>query len=270
MTVTKMMHGYGEKMTEEWVLFWYQCLSENIDYSSYCSAAARDDKKTCASLEEKFPLLPELLNDFGPPLGWPREGISGDAWKEWFAPRRHLFIQEIEQIEDGVTVAPEVGYALLRVPLQPTARATLAMVRDHLDRLYATAEQTVAPPPKYKLHMRGRRIACGYEQVRQAVHTSTVSYAIDKSGDYVSLRTAIVNFLRGELDNMGWRMSTPARAKLMKEGGDLDEDTYEKFRVRVNKCRRDFEALSQNAIHGRFPDTTRRSDSEVMDHFWGE
>lgn len=258
------------QMTEEWVLFWYQCLSENQTYSEYCSAAERGDKQTCAKLAKKFPLLPELCTDFGPPLGWPRGGVNGEDWREWFTPKRHLFMQAVEQVSTDATIVPTDGYLLLRIPLQQTAAATSALVRDHLNRLYATAEQTAAPAPKYRLHLRGQRVACGYEQVRQAVHTSTVSYAIDERGEYVPIRTAIVNFLRGELSNMGWKMSTPAKAALMKVGGDVDEDTYEKFRVRVNKCRRDFAALSQNALHGRFPDITPRNDSEVNDQSWGE
>jgi len=257
-------------MTEEWVLFWYQCLSQNLTYSEYCSAAERGDRKTCARLAKKFPLLPELCEDFGPPLGWPIGGVKGEAWKSWFAPKRHLFMQAVEQMAGEVTVAPENGYAFLRVPLLPTAQATLALVRDHLNRLYATGERTVAPLPKYRLHLRGKRVACGYEQVRQAVHTSTVSYAINEDGEYVSIRQAVVGFLRGELKNMGWQIDAKTREELVRPGGDLDDDAYEKFRVRVNKCRRDFIALSQNALHGRFPDTTPRTDSEVMDQFWGE
>ena len=31
------------EMTEEWVSFWYQCLSQNIDYSLYCDARVSGD-----------------------------------------------------------------------------------------------------------------------------------------------------------------------------------------------------------------------------------
>lgn len=258
------------QITEEWVLFWYQCLSENLTYTRYCSATETGDEKTCGQLEKAFPLLPELFKDFGAPLGWPRGGVDGTDWKDWFTPRRHLFLQEVEQVGADTTEAPLEGYVTLRIPLQSSAEATSALVREHLHRLYASTAPKPASLPKYRLNMRGRRIACGYEQVRQAVHTSTVSYVFDQDYEYVNLRRAISNFVRGELDSLGWQMGVKERAELMKPGGCLDDDAYERFRARVDKCRRDFVALSQNALHGRFPDVTPRGDSDVMDQFWGE
>lgn len=258
------------QMTEEWALFWRQCLTENLTYSEYCSAVARGDKKTCARLAKTFPLLPELVKDFGPSLGWPRGGVSGEDWREWFEPKRHLFMQAVEQLGEGAKTEQTEGYVLLRVPLQPTVTATTALVRNHLNYLYSMAPPAPAPSPKYQLYLRRQRVASGYKRVKQAVHTSTVSYAIDEHGEYVSVRQAIVNFLLDEHDSMGWRMNTPAKAALMKKGGDRDDAIYEKFRVRVDRARRDFVALSQNALHGRFPDLTPRDDSEVIDQFWGE
>lgn len=158
---------------------------------------------------------------------------------------------------------------MLRVPLQESSEATMALVREYVDHLYLAGVSSVAPRTKYQLHMRGNRIACGYQQVRQAVHTSTVSYAIDPlTYDYLPIRQVIVSFLRGELDHMGWSIGTKSRRQLMEEG-TLDEDNFENFKVRINKCRRDFVALSQNVIRGRFPDITPYPESRVMDQFWG-
>lgn len=257
-------------MTEEWVLFWYQCLSENLDYSEYCSAMRDGDFARSQKLESRFPLLPELYGDFGGLFGWPEKGVQGGDWKEWFEPKRHLFLQSVEEVAAGAVPTLVEGHVLLRVPLQVSAEATSALVHDYLNRKYSLESPASAPISKYRLHTRGNRIACGYQQVRQAVHTSTVSYAIDPvTFDYLPIRQVIVNFLRGELDNMGWSISVECRKRLL-DHGTLDEDTFENFKVRINKCRRDFMALSQNVIRGRFPDLTPYPDSRVMDQFWGE
>lgn len=204
-----------EKITEEWVLFWYQCLSENLDYSDYCSAQERGEIAACQKLESQFPLLPELHRDFGSLTGWPNGGIQGPAWKAWFEPRRHLFIQSVEEVKEGTELSSIEGSIMLRVPLQESSEATMALVREYVDHLYLAGVSSVAPRTKYQLHMRGNRIACGYQQVRQAVHTSTVSYAIDPlTYDYLPIRQVIVSFLRGELDHMGWSIGTKSRRLL--------------------------------------------------------
>lgn len=257
------------QMNEEWVSFWYQCLSENSDYSSYCSAREQGNSARCLELERRFDCVAEIYADFGPLDGWPDGGITSQRWKSWFLPRKHLFMPDVRELVDLDTSTPTRGELVLAIPLQSSVDGTVDAVRQYLDSLYR--ERVVVPPapPKYQLRMSGIRVAHGFEQVRQAVLTSLRSYAFHpETMEYVSIKECTIEFLRHELDNLGWTLDPVARQELM-EHGQISEDRYEGFKVRINKCRRDFKAFASNVMRKSFPDD-RAFGSDVIDQFLGE
>lgn len=75
-------------MTEEWVSHWYQCLTQNIDYSLYCDARDSGNEVQCAAYEARFDRVRDIYDDFGTLDGWPDAGMQSALWQEWFEPRR--------------------------------------------------------------------------------------------------------------------------------------------------------------------------------------
>ena len=255
-------------MTEEWVSFWYQCLSENMDYSAYCNARAEGQSQTCKDYEARFPKIETLYEDFGPLDGWPDGGIKSARWKAWFEPRRQLFIADVREVISPSEYQPDPSRLLLTIPLHSDEATTLSAVKSFFETYYRTHKVATDAQPKYRLNTKDGRVAHGYEKVRQACLTSYRSYTFDDDFEYRDVKDVICHFLKNEIDDLGWSMKDEVRQELMTHG-TMNPDSYEIFRVRVNKCRREFSALSRGALNGRFPDDTY-FESEVLDQFRGE
>lgn len=253
-------------MTEEWVSFWHQCLAMNIDYSLYCDAKYAGDSKKCESYEARFDHISEIYQDFGPLELWPEGGMASKQWQEWFKPRKHLFMASAKIVSDLTTARPLQGHLLIDVELQSDASATLELVDKLLADHYKQHAPTPPKPPKYALHLKDGQLTHGYEKVRQACASVARSYRYDP----VTLEErrhvdAITDFIRHELDNMGWTLDPVSRKELM-EFGRLSEQRLNSFKAMINRCRRDFQAMARNTIRGRFPDDTP-FDSTVLDLF---
>ena len=78
----------------------------------------------------------------------------------------------------------------------------------------------------------------------------------------------MIEFLKHEIDALGWTLDPRARTRLMNEDY-LSPESFENFKARINKLRRDMKALAQNTIRGVFPDLTPY-DARVIDQFTGE
>ena len=257
-------------MTEEWVSFWYLCLNENLDYSRYCEARKKSDAVTRAELERRFDKIAEIYDDFGEMQGWPPLGIDDPRWKAWFEPRRHLFMVEPQEVGQPALYKSQPQHLLLAIPLHPEIDQTVKAVKVFLEGHYA--RQPALPPlpsPKYRLHaqVNGNPMH-GYQQVRQACLTAMRSYAYDDQYECRSQRDSKLEFLRNEIGNLGWENIKASTLLRLQQGGGMSDDEFEPFRVRIDRCKRDFRAFARNAIRGRFPDDSP-FDSEVIDQFWG-
>lgn len=254
------------EMTEEWVSFWYQCLSQNIDYSTYCTARSEGDTAKCDEYEARFDRIAEIYQDFGVLDGWGDTTIQTSDWKEWFEPRQHLFMASAAVITDPSVHVPRAGHLLLEVPLQRDASATTELVKALLADYYSRNKVEPPPKPKYSLHLRDGRLAHGYEKVRQACASAARSYRYDpKTFEERRHVDAVTDFIHHEIDNMGWTLD-PAARKELTEFGRLSEQRLDSFKAMLNRCRRDFQAFARNTIRGTFPDD-RPFDSQVLDIF---
>lgn len=253
-------------MTEEWVSFWYQCLSQNIDYSLYCNAREANETKKCKEFENRFEKIAQIYDDFGTLDGWPEDGMNSELWREWFVPRKHLFMPSVQIIPNTSAHVLAPGHILIDVQLQKDAAATMELITGIINSHYK--EHSVVPhaPPKYSLYLKNGRLAHGYEKVRQACVSVSRSYRYD-SITFEELRhvDAVTAFIRGEIDNLGWELDRVARKEL-DELGILSEQRLDSYRTMLNRCRRDFQGFAKNAIRGRFPDDSA-FDSEVQDFF---
>jgi hypothetical protein len=257
------------KMTEEWALLWMQCLFQNMDYQQYCiHSDADDEEEEKAELERKFPLIADLYEDFGYERSWPKMGTDDPKWRDWFEPRRHLFMADIRELEVGAKVENTKGFITLQIPLQKRLNETVADVEAYLGPRYKTTAFESQPLPKYTLNLKkGGRVAIGYEEVRQAVATSTDDELFDAyiAGKKLTIKQAQIGFLRRNINDLGWSLNVFDKRKLM-DSGYLDEDNYESMKTRINRSRKLFALLSANAIYASFPNN-KVIDSESWDYF---
>jgi len=251
-------------MTEEWVSLWYQCLTQNIDYSLYCQARDNGNAAKCAELEAKFDKIAAIYEDFGTLDGWPEAGMQSELWREWFEPRRHLFMSAPRVVTDIRRYEARPGYVLLEVPVQDDAKVTAELVAALIERHQASGEVLTAPLPKYTLRKVGGKIAHGLQRVRQACRSVARSYRYDLE-TFEELRhvDAVAAFVRHEIDNMGWKLDPKARAEL-DSTGRLPVQRLDSYKAMLNKCRRDFRAFAANTIRASFPDN-RPYESNVLD-----
>lgn len=270
-TMTKKMAI--EEMTEEWVMLWYQCLLGNMDYFSYCIAIAERDVKTQEGLEAKFEHIAEIYSDFGDVDIIEDYSSSSMDWCEWFEPRRHLFMADVRQVN---TQPQQLGHIVFDVPMTADVERTKARVSMFLDEYYKTNIVVPAQEPKYKLHLKpDGRVGCGLQSVRNAclLQRGCYKYPLDPNDDRYDLPfiEALKAFLKKELDNLNWQFDSMAKenARLKAdflEKGKLTENCFEKFKVQVNRSRKDFKQLASNVLRKRFPDLSP-FESSVVDQF---
>ena len=257
------------EMTEEWALLWMQCLFENMDYQKYCiHSDADDEEEEKAELEGKFPLISNLYEDFGYERSWPKMGTDDPKWRDWFEPRRHLFMADIKELKVGKEAEYKNGFITLQIPLQKRLAETVADVEAYLAPRYKTTAFDSQPLPKYTLNLKkGGRVAIGYEEVRQAVVTSTDDelYEAYVSGKKLTIKEAQIEFLKRKINELGWSLGVIEKRKLI-ENGYLDEDNYYIMKTRINRSRRLFRLLSANAINASFP-SNKFFNSQSWDHF---
>jgi len=255
-------------MTEEWVSFWYQCLCRNLDYDNYCVARQNIDVERCQELEKQFEHIAEIYKDFDD-VSDGFDGLNSESWKDWFEPRKHLFIPEIKLITDPSKYIASKDHILINVPLLEVKSDTEKLLKQFLTDYYTNNE--VVPAPKYQLLMNGNRVAYGYQQVRQACIAGFHSYREfagfrdgEGEGD-LSYKKTVANFIRREIDNLGWGIQDNER-HILETTGLLTEDQFDKFKPRVVKYRNEFKALARNVLRNRFPDMSS-FDSNVTDYF---
>jgi len=251
-------------MTEEWASLWYQCLTQNIDFSLYCQAREDGNAAKCAVLEAKFDKIAGIYDDFGTLDQWPESGMQSQLWREWFEPRRHLFMSAPRVVSDLRGYEARPGYLLLEVPVHDDAKATGALIAELIDRQRGAGSVGQAPRPKYTLRQVDGKPAHGLQQVRQACRSVARSYLYDLE-TFEKLRhvDAVAAFVRHEIDNMGWTLDPKARAEL-ESTGRLPEQRLESFKAMLNRCRRDFKAFAANTVRASFPDD-RPFESTVLD-----
>jgi hypothetical protein len=143
-------------MTEEWVILWYQCLSENYDYSKYADARMADDVNVCRNYEQQFPLIDDIFTDFGKLDSLYDCDATPDTWwwTEWFEPRRHLFMPNVVVVPDG-QICTTVDRVLLSVPLTGTMEETIAAATSRITAAFAQNSVAGTAPPKYRLREEG-------------------------------------------------------------------------------------------------------------------
>lgn len=257
------------EMTEEWVSLWYQCLARNEDYIEYCDARREKNRPRCKQFERKFEHIADIFDDFDDVSDGFDGGMNGEIWKDWFEPRRHLFLSEAGQVEDSSAYVVTEGHLLLDVPLSKDEATAQKRVKRYLAKYYAANKVVPAAVPKYRLHMNGSRVAHGLKQVRQAciVGQNTYLYPLDFTDDRYDLpyKEVVGSFFKHEIDNLGWTLDPRARAQLNKTGL-LPESRFDSFKVRLNKSKREFKGFASNVIRNRFPDV-KPYDSRVIEHF---
>ncbi len=254
-------------MTEEWAILWYQCLYANQDYGRYVQLAYYGDVEGPPSQWDHIEGIGSLYDDFGPLDDGPNVNINSSYWKDWFKSRKHLFIPVVENIKEINTIEFKPNHIVLNIPLQVTAQDTSNIVSEYLQDHYNNNIINAVTSPKYQLNMKNGRVAHGYQQVRQAVITATNDPDYIWTEKHPSVKENMIKFLQRELDNLGWTLDPKARKDLMVKG-IMNEDRFESFKVRINRCRRDFRAFSRNAVLGRFPDLTPFR-SEIYDQIGG-
>lgn len=254
-------------MTEEWAILWYQCLSENYDYSLYADARVADDVATCRQYEREFEKIAEIYQDFGKLISLIDCYATPDSdwWREWFEPRRHLFMPRVEVIGKGQACNVD-NSVVLSVPLGAPLEEAVAAAQRQIAQAYAQSEIAGTTPPKYRLYEIRQKPAVKFDMMRRAVITSIskMSYLPPpRIGDLVN--QVSIDFMQRHIDEMGWRLGAKEREDLMQRGY-IPAHMQDTFRVLIGKHRKLFRALSRNTILASFPDK-RPFNSLVWDRF---
>lgn len=257
-------------MTEEWAMLWYQCLSENYDYSLYADARIAGNAEVCQKYEQQFDQIADIYSDFGKLRSLDDCSLDPESWwwKEWFEPRQHLFMADVKQLpEPPAAIAPDT--MLLSIPLTGAMDETVAAATRAIEGAFSRNNLAGTVIPKYRLLEKDGQPATKIDQVRHAVITSISKWSyIPPPGDGDVVNKISIDFLKRQMHNMGWQLGEREMQDLMQRDY-VDPDRQESFAVLIRRHRKLFRALSRNTIRRSFPDT-RPLKSTVWDRFKGE
>ena len=62
---TQAKFRFSEDTYAEWLFAWFLHFQENEHYEAYCDAKRKDDRATCAKLENEFDQIARLYRDWG-------------------------------------------------------------------------------------------------------------------------------------------------------------------------------------------------------------
>lgn len=257
-------------MTEEWAMLWYQCLSENYDYSLYADARLAGDVATCKKYEQQFELIADIYEDFGKLESLMTCDFDRDSfwWREWFQPRQHLFMADVKQLHElPAAITPDS--LILSVPLHGALDETLAAANRVIEGAYAKAGLGNTRMPKYRLREIDGVPAVKIDLVRHAVITSISKWSYQPSpSDGDKVNKISIEFLKRHMHDMGWHLGPREMEDLMVHNY-VAPDRQESFETLIRRHRKLFRTLSRNAIRASFPDK-RPFQSRVWDRFKSE
>ena len=255
---------------EDWACLWYQCLSENYDYSKYSDAREANDFATCALYEKQFEKIADIYNDFGKleslitcqvrPYSW--------FWNEWFEAKLHLFMPAVEKfLSDRISCADD--NLLLSIPLSGKLEDTVSAAAIAIEAAFERSKIANTQQPKYQLKLGSTgKPAMKFEIVKHAVITSISKYSYQPSPENgASINKISLAFIERHHEAMGWPLGQQEKKDLV-ERDFLSPERQESFKTLINRHRRTFRALSRNTLRASFPDT-RPFKSAVWDRFKG-
>ena len=254
-------------MTEQWVILWYQCLSENYDYSLYADARMADDLATCREYERQFEMIAEIYEDFGKLDSLYDCDATPDShwWIEWFEPRRHLFMPRLEILSHEQR-CNDPNSVVIRIPLGATLEATVAAAQELITQAYEKSDIAGANLPKYRLYEIDNKPAVKFDIVRHAVITSISKRFYKSSSDSTgTVNDVSSDFLKRHLNDMGWRISELEMNDLLQRDF-ISLHRQDSFRTLIGRNRKRFRMLSRNTLRASFPDK-RPFKSLVWDRF---
>ena len=275
-------------VTEEWAILWVKCLFANLDYGAY--SIARDyyyGEEDCVekykgdyefelmkSLEAKYPLLRELYEDFGEEREFWRIEINDAKWMDWFKKNKHLFIEEIKEIENSGDLNIKNGHILLHIPIYKNIEETLDLTRKFLEENIYNNKDRVRIEPKYRLLIKQGKTMLSLNAVKRAVLAGTNNdldnlkkelNKEDRNDVNPSIEAGMVDFVCKNYELLGLSWSDDEVKYLMtKRKFPLLRN--ESIRANIGLWRDQFKSLCANTIRGRFPDTTP-FDSRSWDAF---
>jgi hypothetical protein len=253
-------------MTEEWVMLWYQCLSENYDYSMYSKAKDEGDTRTCADYEARFDRIADIYQDFGTLRSLTDWHMESDIWREWFPRRKHLFLPDVQV---GSALSSDTTHLNLMVPLDGPIEETVAEAARLIRSACERNPQMETRMPKYRLHTVNGKTVHDVSVVRKSVITSINKWLNATPGEETPDVAGLIQaFAWQYLHAMEWKLGD-AEYEALQRTHRLPVHRVEAFTTIVNRYRLLFRALSRNTIRGRFPDKSPYK-SLVWDRFKGE
>jgi len=246
-------------------MLWYQCLSENYDYSLYSEAKEKGDEETCAAYEAKFDKIAEIYEDFGKLESLNSWRMDSHIWQAWFPQRKHLFLPNVQV---SAAHAEDNWHLNLTIPLDGPIEETIAeasrMIRSACEQ--SPHMETIAP--KYRLHTVEGKTVHDISVIRKSVITSINKWLNASPGYTPDVGVLIQEFAAHHLEDMEWKLSD-ADYETLQRTHRLPVYRIEAFTTVVTRYRKTFRALSRNTIRGHFPDTSPYK-SLVWDRFQGK
>lgn len=253
------------------LLRWLYCLMRNQDYEKYCKAKKLAKTHICEEMENEFPRLSEIYQDWGDVY---ESDLLCDsiAQRDWCVDKYHLFEHNpiAKWVEDAENYKYRAGYELLDVPLMKTKAETLTIIKKHLDFVYKYRELAVEkskkplarliyqelPVAKYRFHPKGGKLSAATKlAVKKAFYVDELRQKTNDKGKPLSLTETVLAIKQDPENPFGWTLTEEDKRDLQR--GVFKKGLFSSSEVTlVRRARSDFDAYVRNTIHGRFPDNS--------------
>ncbi|MDP4300218.1 hypothetical protein [Leptothrix discophora] len=252
------------------ILQWLWFFLNNRDYRRYCWARRTKRDAVCLELQQQYPGLTELFDDWGDIHA---VDLFGDAaaQREWWEPRSHLFwdLPHIKWIEEPSEYKPRAGYMLVELPLMKTKAEALRMFEKFLDlnetgrkRAHESTKPQFRlimqkrPGSKYHYHPEGWKLSTATRKaLAKAAYVGRLRYRKTPAGKPLSLTDKVLAIKEDPKNPFGWSLTEQDKRDIAK--GVYKKGLFGGSEVTlVKRAQKDFDAYVRNTIYGRFPDNS--------------
>jgi len=243
-------------MTEEWLWLWFSFFKLNEDYKSYCEAQRNGDNDVSEELEQRYPKIAELYEDWGDIHNFdPRNGTNKSIeYQTWLEERRTLFFSaELDEPEilTGDPDHSDCRYLYIKVPLLPKVTPVIRQVSNLLRSMYKeewTAIRLKELQAKYTLAVKKP----GDDQVLLGIRKAlnVWEYAQPVNGITPTALKVVKNVeqrIRAE-----WQNTLANNWQWCQDGREEAGNEAELIR-QVRRYKKEASNIIKNTIYGRFP-----------------
>jgi hypothetical protein len=241
-----------DEITNSLLWYWFSYFKMNEDYEEYCEARRSCNLIACKRLEDAFPNIAELFDDWKDIHTLPIMGSENSVeWKTWLAANHHLFFAKRPAINlvDDTNRKCESNHMQVSIPRGFSHKQLRKLFDQFLTDLYPNSPESAsaAAEPRYKLDCQ-----IGGRKLKSIQKTFLVGTLMEEDDYYTREKVAEMVFENPPMYVAGHFEWVPIARQKLQDGKDLRNDPADNKRS-IDRMHKTHLRYIAGTIKGIFP-----------------